>query len=397
MKNTFAFSRVGGGFYIYDVGAVERKFRSALKISSFILSGSILIGYACQYIEVRRLSAIKSGYWLLIQGALAVIRVVVWVWDPSWNDFRAAHEPVLVSYRRLWNYDLTETRLVMLWASLRTESASFLRYSFPSESGQLSIPNWVLPAFSPCNQKPEQMFELARKLKRDNIEWDASLQILQNAEDFWDMPPGLFMAWVFAWPNSDPSWVDGHRANFSCRIIKDKQYENGVQRLHCLPCWCQNLYWIRNEEDLEKEFTNHVFGVPYNRHRCVFVYDETPGLNTGPLQHRLVVGCDTPVWGQTSQTPANVLGESLEKMFETMDLMWKALDPILKANDENYPPAPSSSDALTEPHTPTDPVRTSQRASPAGSAIELATLPSADDGTQPHADITRSQLRRRTN
>ena len=44
LEDTFAFSRAGTGFYIYNVSAVERKFRFALNISSFILSGSILIG-----------------------------------------------------------------------------------------------------------------------------------------------------------------------------------------------------------------------------------------------------------------------------------------------------------------------------------------------------------------
>ena len=45
LKDTFGFSRAGTGFYIYDISAVERKFRFALKISSFLFIGSILIGY----------------------------------------------------------------------------------------------------------------------------------------------------------------------------------------------------------------------------------------------------------------------------------------------------------------------------------------------------------------
>ena len=44
LKDAFAFSRAGKGFHIYDVSAAEREFRFALKISSFLLSGSILIG-----------------------------------------------------------------------------------------------------------------------------------------------------------------------------------------------------------------------------------------------------------------------------------------------------------------------------------------------------------------
>ena len=371
----------------------------------YVITLIFKISYACQYIEVRRLSAIESGYWLLIQGALAVIRVAVWVWVPSWDDPRAiADGSQTRGVTRQWDYDLTETRLVVLWTSLHTESAGSLRYPYPSNplrSGQLSIPNWALPAFSPCNQDPEQMFELARKLSRDTIEWDESLQILRNAESFWDMPPDLFMAWVFAWPNSDASWVDGHEARFSCRIIKDKRYENGEQRLHFLPFWYHDKKFLNTDDDgLGNWFGARVLGVPSNRNRCVFAAVRIPDAYTysrGPRQQKLVVGCDTPISSQTSKTPANIIEESLvEKMFEAMDLMWKSLDPILNAV-RIRPTIPSSSDASTEPRTPTDPVRTSQRASPAGSAIELAPLPAADEGTQPDADIIRSQLRRRTN
>ena len=44
LKDTFAFSRDGTVFRIYDVSDAEQKFDFALKVSSFLLSGSILIG-----------------------------------------------------------------------------------------------------------------------------------------------------------------------------------------------------------------------------------------------------------------------------------------------------------------------------------------------------------------
>ena len=206
---------------------------------------------------------------MLIQGALAVIRVVVWVWDPSWDDSQARNEaPALRVCNPLWSYDLTETRLVMLWASLHTESPAWLSLEHLPLSTQLSIPKWALPAFRPRNQNPERMFELARKLSRDDIEWDESLQVLQNSEDSWDMPEFLFMAWAFAWPNLDLTRFDDQEKYFSCRIIKDKQSENGVQRLHFLPCW----YSGRMEDGFERVFEVRVFGVPSNRNRCVCVH-----------------------------------------------------------------------------------------------------------------------------
>ena len=97
-----------------------------------------------------------------------------------------------------------------------------------------------------------------------------------------------------------------------------------------------------NEEGVHKSCEIRVFGVPHNRNRSVFAMDEVPDRftdNARPLQHKLVVGCDTPVIIQTSKTPANFLGEftsgwddHIEKMFEEIDMMWNTLDPILKAN-----------------------------------------------------------------
>ena len=351
------------------------------------------ISYACQYIEVRRLSAIESGYWLLIQGALAVIRVTVWVWDPSWDDSHAIPENLFwARSTRQWKYDLTETRLVVLWGSLQTGSPAWLPSLLLPLPDQLSIPNWALPAFSPRNQNPEQMFELARTLSRITIDWDDSLQILQNAEKFWDMPPGLFMAWVFAWPNLDSSWVDGPGKSFSCRLIKEKQYEGGEQRLHFLPCWNESCCWSMPAEDGVKRLVwARVFGVPSNRNRCVFALDEDPDFDTnsgGALQNKFVVGCDTPISGLDSRAPAEILGEARVKtMLKTMDMMWKTLDAILKVV-QIRPPTPSIPSFRTEPHSPTNTVRTSQQASPAGSAIELATLPCADEEIEPDADQT---------
>ena len=338
----------------------------------------------------------------MFQGALALIRVIVWVWDPSWDDSSTILEPMyggdsilLYAYGRSWDYDLTETRLAVLWASLHSEFPEWLRNSNSSPDpfrGQLSIPKWALPAFRPRNQNPEKMFELARKLRRDNSEWNESLRVLQSAEDFWDMPPSLFMAWVFAWPGSDSSWV-GYGI-FSCRIIRDTQSE----RLHFLPCWERGsvIPSMLFEDGVQKSFTCRVFGVPYNRNRFVFAFDEVPNVGGGPRQHKLVVGCDTPISEQNPSTPANSISPSLGKISETMDLMWKTLDPILEARLFHTPP-PSSPAAATEPHSPTDPVRTSQQASPASSAIELATLPRAGEGRQPDAAITGPQPQRKTN
>ena len=339
--------------------------------------------YACQYIEIRRLKATESGYWLLIQGALAAIRIVIWVLDPAWDDIQVVQEdPERRSGNFLWNYDLTETRLAVLCASLQSEIPEWLRnvplfteIPFFYDISDLCIPKWVLPALQPRNQNPEKMFELARKLQCDNSEWDESLQVLQNAEDSWNIPREIFMAWVFAWPESDSSWVDGFWKNFSCTVIKDKQYENGEQRLHFLPCWCNTVILKNNGL---KVCAPRIFGVPHNRNRWVFAMD-----------HKLVLGWDTSLSLDSIDNEWHI-----ETIPQTMKMMWRTLDPIIEA----HPDRPSYSlrhAAPFELYAPTDRVRTSQQESPTRS-VASAPLPGANDATQLDADIIRPQPRRRS-
>ena len=258
----------------------------------------------------------------MIQGALAFIRVVVWVWDPSWDDSSSELQAPNMRYR-LWYYDLSETRLVALWASLRRESPAWLPSGSPPLSTQLSIPEWALPAFRPYNQNPEQMFKLARSLSSDYSGWNESHVVLQNAERFWDMPSGLFMAWVFAYSDLDSTFIDGLGKCFSCRVIKDKQSE-----LHFFP-FCHDIYprWTLNQVR-ENPSGIRVFGVPSNHGRCVFALDEVSDLGS----NRIYLGSDIMDLSQVSWS-------DVEKMFETMDIMWKSLDPILKAV-QSRPPTP---------------------------------------------------------
>ena len=43
--------------------------------------------YICQYIEVKKADTIAAARWLGIQAGLALLRIIIWVWDPEFDDY----------------------------------------------------------------------------------------------------------------------------------------------------------------------------------------------------------------------------------------------------------------------------------------------------------------------
>jgi len=43
--------------------------------------------YICQYIEVKKAHTIAAARWLGIQAGLALLRIIIWVWDPEFDNY----------------------------------------------------------------------------------------------------------------------------------------------------------------------------------------------------------------------------------------------------------------------------------------------------------------------
>ena len=47
--------------------------------------------YVCQYIEIRKSDTNAAAWWLGIHTGLAFLRVVVWIWDPDFDNFALSY------------------------------------------------------------------------------------------------------------------------------------------------------------------------------------------------------------------------------------------------------------------------------------------------------------------
>lgn len=215
--------------------------------------------HICQYIEVRRLTTRNSGIWLSIQGALALIRVAVWVWDPQFDYPRIYGTDCIVEeYRRTEerkDYGLTAARMIVLWATSELRDKYWKCYTHGKSS--LIMPEWVLPAFQLGDRNPTGTFVLAQKLRQDSSEWDVSFEMLRGAESCWITPNWLSMAWIDTClgPNLPPDRKN--RNNFTCRVIRDNK-----QNFHFIPCWHSSITLVARRIDQGEIYTGDEFKDP---------------------------------------------------------------------------------------------------------------------------------------
>ncbi|KAF8460104.1 hypothetical protein BDZ91DRAFT_766515 [Kalaharituber pfeilii] len=70
-----------------DLKAVPRWPGIVCRVVSMGMGVLICVGYLCQYVEVRRANTIAAAWWLGIQIGLALLRLLIWIWDLSFDNF----------------------------------------------------------------------------------------------------------------------------------------------------------------------------------------------------------------------------------------------------------------------------------------------------------------------
>ncbi|KAM7196732.1 hypothetical protein V8F20_006925 [Naviculisporaceae sp. PSN 640] len=73
-----------GSYILLPCKTLSKRAYMACRISSGILAVIITLGYLCQYIVIRSATETQSLTWLLVQGALTLFRVSVWVFPSQW-------------------------------------------------------------------------------------------------------------------------------------------------------------------------------------------------------------------------------------------------------------------------------------------------------------------------
>ncbi len=390
--------------------------------------------YICQYVEVRRLTTRNSGIWLSIQGGLALIRVAVWVWDPAFDDSLVSK--VTAGSGRTEVYDLTDVRLIALWATSPLTRGS----------KDLVIPEEALLAFVPGKRNPHGMLKIARRLRQDNSGWNTSFAILRNADCCWEMSAGLFMAWVGHYVRPTSARDRYPTRNLSCNVIKDR---NG--KFHFLPCWHDTLLlrarksYQGNQDEFRDSLCSNiprwstgiyepvlcvsarVFSNPDIERRCIFAFNRLDARS--PYSKDFIVGWDSPLPKDLLST-LSVAERYLDNSFEVRpsfsfsspvssnaengtrvnnskwsrshpssilkfddvrkeyDSMWQDLELILKPDRNRDSQTPST--ASTESPTAT-PVLANQEQPSTPPEIELQMLSPASEGNQRDTPEARSQ------
>ena len=180
------------------------------------------------------------------------------------------------------------------------------------DSKDLVIPEEALLAFVTGKRNPHGMFLIAQRLRQDNSGWDTSFAILRDADCYWEIPAGLFMAWVGHYVRPTSTRDRKPKLNPSCNVIKDR---NG--NFHFLPFWRYILYLRarKSYQDDQDEFRDslcsniprwstgtyeqvscvsaRVFGNPNIERRCIFAFNRLDARP--PYSKDYIVGWDSPL------------------------------------------------------------------------------------------------------
>ena len=204
----------------------------------FLCLELIYESYICQYIELRAMSSQRSAIWLGVQGLLALVRVLIWVIDPAFDDLRAGRKD-----RETWHTEpfvsMSEEKLLLLRLSKlplpKVEGA-------PGMSNEsFAIPKWVLGVLDLNDVEIAKAFELAYSLYSENFDdpgFDKVLDVFRNAQKVWDFPIGFLGWWIEAHLSTAfTSEPQDHQSFIGCRIIEDS---NG--RHHYFPYHQQRMH-----------------------------------------------------------------------------------------------------------------------------------------------------------
>ncbi|KAI9859406.1 MAG: hypothetical protein M1813_006743 [Trichoglossum hirsutum] len=223
-KNSFAYYQYNRAFFIFNCRGVHGTQEKMLRAVSFAAAISAAISYVCQYIELRRLPPRWSGVWLAIQGLLALLRITLWIAQPSFQSFEANKATLVRKQANRFSTSFTETELVLLWSALQDQDASSAALL-----KSLVIPNWVVANIDHCTLP--DAFGLAKRMRGGTAEL-SEIEACQKSPRWWDLPTGVFGFWLrlrgneeFApgtrlpytiIPSVDLLWRDA-----ACRIIQD--------------------------------------------------------------------------------------------------------------------------------------------------------------------------------
>ncbi|KAF2494407.1 hypothetical protein BU16DRAFT_562066 [Lophium mytilinum] len=84
----FLQSRVNGGDVLHFRGSTALVDPGFMPVPAIIVSAFCAVAYICQYAVLKKASSTRAFLWIGAQATLALIRVGLWAWNPSFDDPR---------------------------------------------------------------------------------------------------------------------------------------------------------------------------------------------------------------------------------------------------------------------------------------------------------------------
>ena len=319
------------------------------------------------------MTARNSGIWLAAQGVLALIRMAIWIKDPTCDNyaFDKGHGPTYDT----WSWDtnsnsasFSDMQLGLMWSAqlerIDKARSNAWQHIFSLSDDRLdkdfSMPTWAANGLQNSFSCLPDLFVVAASIYNTDMMCDNSkiLSILTRDLPFWDMPGWLFMSWV--WSHARPDEPLPSRSyklsSFSCRVILDEN-----KKCHVFPFWITGGYYSKRfyttkifgklitdgltlihisrkkiEDDyetrtLKSEEVSDLDLTPFTGWRSPVPVDEhfkvvMPANKDGSLDFIDFLNC---LWAGTNKKPVEKEWIRNNAIY-TMDLMWKDLVTIIE-------------------------------------------------------------------
>ncbi|KAI9672531.1 MAG: hypothetical protein M1817_003297 [Caeruleum heppii] len=226
-----AFFRTKEGYVAFEARAAVGFTRNLIRLGSLCAAGIAALGYICQYIEIRKMSASRCGIWLGIQGGLALLRISVWIVRPFFalpsanaNSRLTASALVTPSFQQpKVRRALTEFEFVL--ARFDDKLIPHRSQFSHSSSSALEIPAWVTERFCGRIINVKSACQLVRRAREGHRDFE--IDECMGSDTFWDMPDSLFCRWLQFRFRHDAATLtrmvnDKHFLHWGCRVIISK-------------------------------------------------------------------------------------------------------------------------------------------------------------------------------
>ena len=276
------------------------------------------------------MSSRNAGIWLAAQGALAVIRLSIWIVDPAFDDHKFTRNTFFAP-------PLTELRLGLI-------ANDYLDIQF-------RIPVWAAYSLQMTTYNFYEPYTLAlcTYTGRQNPGVDLMAK-LQNATKYWDMPKDLFNSWAYTYSHPNlPLPMPRERpldsSYYGARVILDNDGSCHVLPFYILEKWGhEEIYELKLFGNLKDEASTVLcirqrkWDQPWEPEALTVGLQTPIGIGfdytVGPTSAEQFIDHNFGVWRSSRDHDGTIKDGVRDRAIKTMNTMWKDLKHIVKTEAE---------------------------------------------------------------